>query len=474
MSLEGQHFDVVIIGAGMSGLAAGIRLALFEKNVLILERHNAPGGLNSFYSIAGRKYDVGLHALTNFTPPTEKASPLNKIFRQLRIPREAFDLSPQSYSRIRLGSHELRFSNDQMLLREHIASVFPHQIDAFDAFNKRIRSFDDSRFPTEFSSAKAILADSFSDPELIDMLCLPVFYYGSAMENNMDWTSFVTIYKALFFEGFARPFEGVRTIIRALLDKYRSLGGKRKMKCGVAKIIPGQGGGHELILDSGESITADKILSSIGLEETYRLLPEAAPSPSVLATPAKRLSFVETITVLKEEPKSLDWDSTITFFCTTPTFSYKQPSALVDTTSGVICIPNNYAFTEDRTLPEGILRITALANYDRWKALSSADYKEKKAYYYKELTATALALLPGAPLTHQGIEALTLATDMFTPTTVEKFTGHLGGAVYGAAKKLWDGVTPVKDLYISGTDQGYLGITGSLISGITMANLRLL
>ena len=63
------HYDVAIIGAGLSGLAAGVRLAHFGQKVCIFERHNAPGGLNSFYSIAGRKYDVGLHAVTNFVKP---------------------------------------------------------------------------------------------------------------------------------------------------------------------------------------------------------------------------------------------------------------------------------------------------------------------------------------------------------------------------------------------------------------------
>ena len=60
-----SHYDVAIIGAGMSGLAAGIRLAHFGRRVCIFERHYAPGGLNSFYSLEGRKYDVGLHAMTN-------------------------------------------------------------------------------------------------------------------------------------------------------------------------------------------------------------------------------------------------------------------------------------------------------------------------------------------------------------------------------------------------------------------------
>ena len=64
--------------------------------------------------------------------------------------------------------------------------------------------------------------------------------------------------------------------------------------------------------------------------------------------------------------------------------------------------------------------------------------------------------------------------DVFTPKTVKKFTGHLGGAVYGSPDKRKDGTTPLKDLYICGTDQGFLGIVGSMLSGISMANLHVL
>ena len=38
-------YDTIIIGAGLSGLAAGIRLAYYEKSVCILERHTTIGGL---------------------------------------------------------------------------------------------------------------------------------------------------------------------------------------------------------------------------------------------------------------------------------------------------------------------------------------------------------------------------------------------------------------------------------------------
>ena len=55
-------YDTIIIGAGMSGLAAGIRLAYYEQRVCILERHYTIGGLNSFYRLRGRDSDVGRSA----------------------------------------------------------------------------------------------------------------------------------------------------------------------------------------------------------------------------------------------------------------------------------------------------------------------------------------------------------------------------------------------------------------------------
>jgi phytoene dehydrogenase-like protein len=84
-SLPPSAYDTVIIGAGMSGLAAGIRLAYYEQRVCILERHSTIGGLNSFYRLRGRDYDVGLHALTNVTPKGTKTGPLARLLRQLRM-----------------------------------------------------------------------------------------------------------------------------------------------------------------------------------------------------------------------------------------------------------------------------------------------------------------------------------------------------------------------------------------------------
>ena len=110
-------YDTIIIGAGMSGLAAGIRLAHFDQRVCILERHTTIGGLNSFYRLRGRNYDVGLHAVTNFTPKGARKGPLARLLRQLRFRWDDFALAPQIGSAIAFPGVALRFSNDFELLR---------------------------------------------------------------------------------------------------------------------------------------------------------------------------------------------------------------------------------------------------------------------------------------------------------------------------------------------------------------------
>src|SRR5205807_9143546 len=95
------HYDVIIIGAGMSGLAAAIRLAYFEKNVLVLERHYAAGGLNSYYALGGYQFDVGLHAMTNYATPGTRGAPLTQICRPFRLQLDDFALVPLYQSHIR-------------------------------------------------------------------------------------------------------------------------------------------------------------------------------------------------------------------------------------------------------------------------------------------------------------------------------------------------------------------------------------
>lgn len=461
--------DIAIIGCGMSGLAAGIRLAHFGRDVCIFERHNAPGGLNSFYSLGGRKFDVGLHAMTNYVPPGVRGSPLGKLLRQLRIDRDELDLAEQRRSRIAFGETELLFSNDFELFESQIANCFPGQIDGFRSLIRSVRDFDDTRLEQQEISARQVIGNHLQDPLLIDMLLCPLMYYGSASERDMDWTQFVTMAKSIYLEGFCRPFDGVRVVIRTLLNRFRQAGGNRRMKCGVSRIETGNGRVHRLLLDNGEAIEANHVISSIGSAETGRLLD--LPDDDPITDEIGQLSFIETMTVYREPTEVLGWgEDTIVFFNHGDRFDYARPDDLVDPRSGVICFPNNFQYGE-RVPDEGIFRVTALANPERWLALPEETYREEKAGWFNRIQESARKVLPLPVVEPAGS---VVATDMFTPRTIRRFTGHINGAVYGSPRKIRDGRTDLSNLFLCGTDQGYLGIVGALLSGISMANLHLL
>jgi phytoene dehydrogenase-like protein len=310
---------------------------------------------------------------------------------------------------------------------------------------------------------------------LEDMLFCPVMYYGSATEQDMEFGQFVIMFKALFLEGFARPLDGVRVIIRVLLEKYRQAGGERRMRCGVKRIIGREGRASALELDNGDEVTATHVLSTIGAAETEKLFADPTVSPPPASShPVGRLSYCETITVLDRPPSALGWaDDTIVFFNDSPRFSYAQTPELADARSGVICLPNNFAFPDGQSLPDGLFRCTCLANHDAWAALPEPDYRAAKDRVYGEIQRSALRFLPALP-DPGALAKATIATDMFTPKTIVRFTGHLGGAIYGSPKKIRDGRTPLANVYLAGTDQGFLGIVGAMLSGISMANFHVL
>jgi phytoene dehydrogenase-like protein len=246
----------------------------------------------------------------------------------------------------------------------------------------------------------------------------------------------------------------------------------------VARIVEHDGRAAALVLDGGAEITADHVISSIGAAETLALcdrtaggeLPAASLAPG--GGTGRRLSFVESIRVLQHQPGELGWGSdTILFFNDSDRFDYARPAQQVDLRSGVICLPNNFDFG-GAELPEGWLRVTCLADYDQWIGLSEERYRADKLRWLDESTRSARRFLP--EISDATLAAETVATDLFTPRTITRFTGHLEGAVYGAPGKTPDGRTHLKNLYLCGTDQGLLGIVGAMLSGISMANQHIL
>lgn len=464
---------VVIIGAGLSGLAAGIRLAHFGRQVVLVEAHSLCGGLNSYYRRNGVTIDVGLHAMTNFVPPKTRGAPLTKLLRQLRLRYDDLDLVEQRGCRIQFPARSLRFTNDFDDLRAEVAKHFPGELEGLNRLARMIADFDEVDLDPPELSAREEVARYIHDPDLIEMLFVPIMYYGNPREDDMDFAQFTIMCKSIYQMGFARPAHGMKPIIDLLVRRYREAGGTLRLNSRVRELRVAGDAVEAVVLESGEALSAQTVFSSAGLVETTRLCSDQPED--ALADRVGKLSFVELVAFLDRPARNLGLEDTVVFFNNSDRFVYRRPQALVDTSSGVLCAPGNFAYKGPP--PQPMLRVTTKASWPAWAALTGgldprAAPPEAQARYRAAKADVTAALLDEACRHLGDIRSHVTFTDLFTPHTIRRFTGHAGAAVYGSPEKHRYGTTHCRNLFLCGTDQGFLGIVGSMLSGISMANMH--
>ncbi|PIE55874.1 MAG: phytoene dehydrogenase [Desulfobulbus propionicus] len=453
-------YQLIIIGGGLSGIAAGIRAARYGVRTLILEQHSLPGGLNSYYRRQGILYETGLHAMTNHAPVTEKRAPLNLLFRQLKLPRKEFVTREQTGSEIRFPDVRLNFTNDVAVLIDEVNRAFPEEGRRFLRLLECVRTFDPFA-PGPWRSTRTFLGEQLNDPLLIDMLLLPVMVYGNAEEKDMDLRQFMIMFRALFLEGLFRPEHTIREFLGQLLDHFKALGGEVRLRKRVDSLTIVGDRITEVVLDDGERLAAAAVISTAGVPETARLTGWKVGDAYV-----GRMSFVETILLAPATAASVAAEArAIVFFNDQQRFSYCCPTGPVDPSWGVLCRPDQF---QGLDLANGLqVRVTLSARHVYWQSLQPVAYHGAKAVWQNRAREIAAR--------HLGIAASSLTClDCFTPVTIERFTRKAAGAVYGSAVKVRDGKTPWANLFLAGTDQGYLGIVGSMLSGVAMVNRHIL
>ncbi|MCY4524951.1 MAG: FAD-dependent oxidoreductase, partial [Halobacteriovoraceae bacterium] len=321
MAME-KNYDAIVIGAGMSGLAAAIRLSLLGKKICLLEKHSKTGGLNSYFSRGSRNLDTGLHALTNYFKKKEN-TPLRSILKQLRIPQDSLELYPQNKSRIVFPRQTLNFTNDINDLKEEISQKFPRQINGFNSFLKELPTYAQAGASRYFTSTKLSLKKYMDDPLLCEMLCYPVYSYGNAREDDMNYSLFSILFRSIYLEGLARPAGGIRPLLRILQNKLEQAGGVLKLRTPVDKINITDNSVRGITLKSGESLSCKSLYSSIGLPETYALAQEKS-------LPAGNISFAESIFFTREFPAEIGFSETMIFYNDASSYRHEMPCEAID------------------------------------------------------------------------------------------------------------------------------------------------
>lgn len=306
---------VVVIGAGMGGLAASLRLANEGLDVTLLERHSNPGGKMRTFEVAGRSIDAGPTVFTMrwvFEALFQRAGlcleehlnlrPMSVLARHSWVGSDSLDLFTeidQSCAAI----ETLCGSRDADNYRQFAAkseSIFNTLNDTFMQAQRpnpitlgmkqgplgMIDMLQTEPFTTLWQS----LSKRFSDPRLRQLFARYATYCGS---SPLQAPATLMLIAHVERAGVWQVDGGMHALAQTLLNAIRSQGVETRFDCGVARIEATRSGVNGVILESGERLDCNAIVFNGDTEALTRgLLGEA----SCTATKARKDTSLSAVT----------------------------------------------------------------------------------------------------------------------------------------------------------------------------------
>ncbi|MFC0389446.1 phytoene desaturase family protein [Muricoccus vinaceus] len=284
----------VVIGAGLGGLAAAIRLGARGYRVTVLERLEAPGGRAFTHHQDGFTFDAG---------PTIVTAPflLEELWQLCgRRMADSIDLRPVSpFYRIRFHDGEtFDYSGDRAAMRAEVSRLCPSDLGGFDRFMahsaeacrigfEQLGHLPFGRVSDMLRVAPALLrlgglgsvhrlaARFFRDERLRTVFSFHPLLIGG---NPFTASGLYALIPALEQRwGVHWPMGGMGRVVEGLASLIEGQGGTLRCGAEVSRITLEQGRATGVRLRSGEHIRASIVVSNADATFTYRhLLPEGA------------------------------------------------------------------------------------------------------------------------------------------------------------------------------------------------------
>ena len=288
MKVQNTHYDVIIIGSGISGLTCGAFLSMEGKKVLILEKHFKIGGYTHTFKRKGFEWDVGIHYIGSVH--NKKSFP-RKVFDKISDNKLKWHKMSDNYDRIIFPDKSYDLIAPKKKFIETIKSYFPDNASEIDEYIKLVTEV--SKSSLKYFSAKALsglsesllrpfltrkflkfsnkttheaLSEIISSNELISVLTGQWGDYGMPPKES----SFVMhcMIANHYFDGANYPVGGSRMIAETIVPVIKKNGGEVLKNCGVDKIWIENGKSKGVILEKGNKISSDIVISSAGVANT--------------------------------------------------------------------------------------------------------------------------------------------------------------------------------------------------------------
>ncbi len=318
--VKGKTDHVVIVGAGLGGLSAALRLAGAGRKVTVVERESVPGGRNGLLNKEGYAFDTGPSVLTM---PDLIQDALSCVGEDLKDWLELMPLKPLYRAFYHDGS-TLDVHAETGRMQEEIARVigpdeaagYGRYVDFVTKLYKyEMNDFIDRNIDSPFNLltpnlAKLIALGGFRKlaPKVSDYLKDPrtqKVYSFQAMYAGVSPQQALAIYAIIAYmdsvNGVFFPKGGMHAVPRALAGAAAKHGVEFKYNSTVTTVEHSNGRATAVITENGERIECDSLILNPDLPVAWRELLGRTP-PSL-----KRLKYSPScVTLLVGSNKNYD------------------------------------------------------------------------------------------------------------------------------------------------------------------------
>ncbi|MBU2513404.1 NAD(P)/FAD-dependent oxidoreductase [bacterium] len=489
-----KDYDVIIIGAGNGGLTAGAKLAKEGASVLLLERHNIPGGSATSFCRGRFEFEVALHQLSGMGSVAQPG-PLRGILQDLNVMEKLEFVEMDDLYRVQIKSE-----NFNLTLRPDISKVvdelqqrFPHEKQAIKNFFDFLYLFftevigayylhdpetSPEKYPLYFryalKSTQQVFDEFFKDP-LLKAVISPYWTYIGLPPSFMNFSDLA----AMFF-GFCefKPYHlkgGSQALSNALADTITQNKGKIRYNCGVDKIIVKNSKTEGIITEHGDEITSKFVISNASKITTYVDLVGADHIPEVVTRELKQSRVAQSGFILY---MGLDCEPDVVGITESTNFifgnidmdkAYQQMKVL-DINSQDAMVLSCYDLRDPEFSPPGASQVALVTlKYGHpWLSVPPEQYADQK---YRCADQMLNVIAPLYPELRNHIEEVEVAT----PITCMRYLGHPTGSIYGFEHHIKDTENFIPNkMHINGLlgVGGWVGLCGfqpTLESGVIAA-----
>ncbi len=487
-------YDVIVIGAGNGGLSAGARLARGGARVMVLERHNIPGGCATSFCRGRFEFEVALHQLTGMGLP-ENPGPLRRMLKslgvldklefidmndlyRLQVIHDDIDITLRPNREETIAELSRRFPHEKEAIKNYFDLMYAFFAQVVGAFYLQDPEASKEKYPLYFKyalkSAQEVMDEFFTDPKLTFVLS-PYWTYIGLPPRLMTFTDMASM-----FVGYIelKPYHlrgGSQALSNALADSIIAAGGSIRFNCGAKKIIVKNGAVQGVLTEDGDTIDAHYVVSNASKVSTYVDLMDQAEVPETARLELRQSSIAESGFViymgLDCTPAEAGFTESLNFIFgdTDIEKSYRKMSVL-DIDDDDAMVLSCYNLRDPSFAPAGASQVAlvTLKYGDPWLRVPPHDYYDVKNRVADHMLGVVEKLYPKLR-TH--IEEMEVAT----PLTFLRYLGHPRGSIYAFDHHIKDSELflpnrpHIKGLYGAGGWVGLCGFQPTLQSGIVAA-----